>query len=169
MSAFAPALNQTRSFFSFDGTSGGASPDADRIPALFRDIVTRFKGSATGDLRIAEPTRNIYDVYERCQRENWNGEYAIPVSRAAVREAERLLLTFPTYIPVPDIFADPTGAIVFEWYRRPKHRLAISIYGNGVLEFAGLLGVGNSVYGEARIGNALPKIIRNHLQDLFSD
>jgi hypothetical protein len=86
-----------------------------------------------------------------------------------VNESESLLLALPTYVPVPDIFADPTGAIVFEWYRRPRHRLALSIYGNGSIEFAGLLGAGNGVFGEARTGNGLPKIIRDYLLDLFSE
>jgi len=169
MSAIALPLGRGGSFLAFDVTSGGASPDADRIPALLQEIVVRFKRSATGDQRIAEPTRNIYDVYDRCQRQNWNGEDALPVSKEAVKEAENLLLALPAYIPIPDIYPDPTGAIVFEWYRRPRHRLALSIYGNGTLEFAGLLGAGNGVYGEAHIGNNLPKTIRNHLADLFSE
>jgi hypothetical protein len=47
--------------------------------------------------------------------------------------------------------------------------LALSIYGNGSIEFAGLLGAGNGVFGEARTGNGLPKIIRDYLLDLFSE
>jgi len=169
MSAIAPAINRAASFFLFDGTSGGASRDADLIPAHIRDIVFRFKGSATGNLRLDEPTQAIYEVYSKCRQKNWNREGAEPILEEAAKEAENVLLALPSHFPLPDIFADPTGAVVFEWYRRPRHRLVMSFYGNGTPEFAGLLGAGNEVYGEARVGNGLPKIIQDHLRQLFSD
>jgi len=161
--------NRPASFFLFVGTSGGASPDASLIPDYIRDLISRYKVSATGNLRLDEPTQAIYEVYRTCSQKNWNGEQAEPISENAAKEAERLLLALPSHIPVPDIFSDPTGAIAFEWYRRPKHRLVISFYGNGTPEFAGLLGAGNEVYGQARIGSGLPSIIQDHLRQLFSD
>lgn len=169
MSEAAAVLNRTPSFLSFGGTSSGASADAKRIPSQHRDFVSRFIKSATGSQRIAEPRQVIYEVYERCKKKNWNGEGADPISATTPGRAEHLLLALPSHLPVPEIFADPTGAIVFEWYRRPKHRFVMSVYGNGPIEFAGLLGVGNEVYGAARMGDGLPEIIRDHLRQLFTD
>ena len=169
MSEAAALLNHTPSFLSFGGTLSGASADAERIPSQYKAFVSRFIDSATGSQRIAEPRQLIYDVYERCKKKNWNGEGADPISATAVVRAEFLLLALPSHLPVPEIFADPTGAIVFEWYRRPKHRFVLSVYGNGSLEFAGLLGVGNEVYGAARMGDGLPEIVQDHLRQLFSD
>ncbi len=162
------AMNRAASFFLFDGTSGGVSSDANLIPDHIKKVVHNYKRSATGNLRLDEPTQTIYEVYRRCSQKNWNGEDAEPISENAAKEAERLLLALPSHIPIPDIFSDPTGAIAFEWYRRPKHRLVISFYGNGTPEFAGLLGAGNEVYGQTRIGNGLPNIIQDHLRQLFS-
>ncbi len=169
MSEAAALLNGTPSFLSFGGTSSGASAYAERIPSQYRAFVSRFIESATGSQRIAEPRQVIYDAYERCKKKNWNGEGADPIFATTAVRAEHLLLALPSHLPVPEIFADPTGAIVFEWYRRPKHRFVLSVYGNGSIEFAGLLGVGNEVYGAARIGDGLPEIIRDHLRQLFTD
>jgi len=156
------------SFLSY-GTSSGASDDAARIASQFREFFGRFVQSATGSERVLEPRQAIYDLVARCAQENWNGEGAEPITADAASRASELLVSLPSYLPVPDIFPDPSGAISFEWYRRPKHRLVLSIYGNGAVEFAGLLGVGNEVYGEARMAGGLPEIIRAHLRQLFTD
>ncbi len=156
------------SFLSF-GTSSGASDDAARIASQFREFFGRFIQSATGSERILEPRQAIYDLAARCGRDNWNGEGAEKITQQAASRATDLLVALPSYLPVPDIFPDPSGAISFEWYRRPKHRLVLSIYGNGAVEFAGLLGVGNEIYGEARMANGLPEILRFNLRQLFTD
>jgi len=165
----ATAIKSSPTFLSFEGASSGTSADAARIASKFLDFVCRFTESATGNQRIAEPAQAIYDVLSKCNKENWNGEGEEPISKETARRAELLLLTLPSYLPVPDIFPDPTGAISFEWYRRPKHRFVVSIYGSGTIEFAGLLGVGNEVYGAARMGDGLPRILQAHLRDLFAD
>lgn len=151
------------------GTSGGASDDAAHIASQFREFFSRLVQSATGSERVLEPRQAVLDLVVKCGNDNWNAEGAqrIPVEAAA--RAIELLAALPSYIPVPDIFPDPTGAISFEWYRRPKHRLLLSIYGSGAVEFAALLGVGNEMYGEARMEGGLPEIIRAHLRQLFSD
>lgn len=156
------------SFLSF-GTSSGATDDAARVASQFRDFFRRFVESATGSERVLEPRQAIYEVLARCREGNWNGEDAEPISEETALRAIDLLVALPSYLPVPDIFPDPSGAIAFEWYRRPKHRLVLSIYGNGTIEFAGLLGTGNEIYGEARLGNDLPEIIRFNLRQLFAD
>jgi hypothetical protein len=156
------------SFLSF-GTSSGATEDAARIASQYRDFFGRFVQSATGSERILEPRQAIYDLVIRCARDNWNGEGAERITEEAAARASELLVALPSYLPIPDIFPDPSGAISFEWYRRQRHRLVLSIYGNGALEFAGLLGVGNEVYGEVRMAGGLPEIIRAHLRQLFTD
>lgn len=151
------------------GTSSGASDDAVRIASQFRDFFGRFVQSATGSERVLEPRQAIYELVSRCGRDNWNGEGAEKITDDAATRAVELLMALPSYLPIPDIFPDPSGAISFEWYRRPKHRLVLSVYGNGTIEFAGLLGTGNEVYGEASLGNGLPEIVRFNLRQLFSE
>jgi hypothetical protein len=156
------------SFLSF-GTSSGASDDAARIASQFREFFGRFIQSATGSERVLEPRQAIYDLVTRCGHDNWNGDGAERITEETASRATDLLVALPSYLPVPDIFPDPSGGISFEWYRRPKHRLVLSIYANGTVEFAGLLGVGNEVYGEARMASGVPEIIRSNLRQLFTD
>jgi hypothetical protein len=115
------------------------------------------------------PRIEIYEVYHRCRKKNWNGEDAEPITEDAALRADRLLPSLPSCLPVPDIYGDPTGAIVFDWYRRPRHRFALSIFGSGTIEYAGLLGPGNEVYGTARHSEGLPEIVSDHLRQLFAD
>jgi len=165
----AAALLRSPSLLSFDGTSAGASSYAKEIPSQYRDFICRFIESATGSQQIAEPRQAIFEIYHRCREKDWNRQGASAISATAAVQAERLLLALPSFLPVPEIFADPTGAISFEWYRRPKHRVVLSIYGDGSIEFAALLGVGNEAYGATRMEDGLPRIVRDHLQYLFAD
>ena len=169
MSALALTMNRTSPFFLFDGTESGASSLATQVPNCVKAIISHFQGSAFGNQRIDQPAQTILDIYASCNKKDWNGDGAEPISKESAEEAINLLLALPLNLPIPDIFADPTGAIAFEWYRKPSHRLALIIYGNRTVEFTGLYGIGDGVYGEARIRNGFPKIIRSHLRELFSD
>jgi hypothetical protein len=162
-------LTRSPSLLSFDGTSAGASKYAKQIPSQYGEFISRFIESATGSAKVAEPRQAIFDVYHRCRESNWDGDEASAITVMTAVQAEKLLRALPSYLPVPDIFADPTGAISFEWYRRPKHRLVLSIYGDGSIEFAALLGIGNETYGAARLDNGLPGVVRDHLRYLFVD
>jgi hypothetical protein len=154
----------------FDGTAAGASKFAAIVPSQHSIYVSSFAGgSATGAARIGGPIQTVYEVQAQCSRDNWNRDGAVAISMETAAQAETLLLALPSEVPVPEIFADPTGAISFQWYRRPRHRLVLSIYANGIVEFAGLLGVDNEVYGSARMGRGLPRIVRDHLRNLFTE
>lgn len=156
------------SLWLFDGTSG-ASKSAGIVPSQHSQFVSSFiGGSATGVARIGGPIQAIYELQAECNNDNWNRDGAKAISLETAVQAEKLLLALPPELPVPEIFADPTGAISFQWYRKARHRLVLSVYASGIVEFAGLLGVDNEVYGSARMAMGLPRIISNHLRDLFA-
>lgn len=165
MSAIAPTMGRGTTFWLFDGTSRGASLEAKRVPEQHLRLVSALiNGSATG----AEHKQAVHEALELGKQPNWNGEGAEAVSPMTAIQAERLLLALPSYLPAPDIYADPTGAITFEWYRKPRHRFALSIYEDAKIEFAGLLGEDDEVYGSTRMGSILPPVIRDHLRQLFA-
>lgn len=169
MSAIAFPLRQFSSGYGFAGTVSGASQDSNRIPELYRKLVSQFKDSATGSKRIADPTQTIFEVFARCSLQNWDGQGAAPISANAAREARLMLIALPAFLPLPEIYPEATGSIVFEWYWRPGRRLVVTLSGRGSMEYAGLIGTGNEVYGELRFGTSLPKILQDHLRDLFLD
>jgi hypothetical protein len=163
-------LETPSSFWLFDGTAAGASKVSEFVPNQhFRLLLGFANGSATGAARIGGPIQTIYEVQRESSNKNWNGDGAAAITLETALQAERLLLALPPELPVPEIFADPTGGISFQWYRKRRHRLVMSIYANGIIEFAGLLGVDDEVYGAARMGSGLPRIIRDHLRQLFTE
>ena len=123
------------SLWLFDGTDG-ASKTASIVPSQHSEFVSSFVGgSATGVERIGGPIQAIYELQAECNRDDWNRDGATAISLETAAQAEKLLLALPAELPVPDIFADPTGAISFQWYRRPRHRLVLSIYANGIINY----------------------------------
>lgn len=150
------------------GTPTGASDDADLIAEKYVGLFRRFAESATGNERLAEPFYALQQILERCQTGNWDGEGASPISPEAVGEAQAILLTLPFKYPLPDIFPEATGSIALEWYREPGYRFVATVSGRRAIEFAGLFGPGNEIYGEYRLQAGIPSQMRNHLAELFS-
>jgi hypothetical protein len=150
-------------------TIPGASDDAGRIAQSCIELVRRFARSATGNERLQQPLALLEEIYERCRAPNWDSDGAAPIQRAAIRDAQSLLLALPAAFPLPEIFPEGTGAVAFEWYRGRSRRYVATVSGNGTLEFAALAGVGNGVYGELRFTGEVPKLMREHLADLYSE
>lgn len=162
-------IRQPQTPWFFDRTTPGASEAAGRVPTKHSEYLAGFAGgSATGVERIGNPAQAIFEVQAAGAKDDWDSNDAVAIPFEAALQAEQLLLCLPSDIPVPDIFADPTGAICFQWYRKPKHRLVLSIYASGTVEFAGLLG-DDEIYGSARMGRGLPRTIRHHLRELFAE
>lgn len=169
MTAFAATIRELRSFDLLAGASGGASADAARIAQIYLGIFDRFAKSATGNKRLADPLETIADLYRRCRQPNWDRDGAIAISTDAVSDAKAILLALPSHYPVPEIFAEATGSIAFEWYRRSGYRFVVTTSGNSSLEYAGLFGPGNEAYGRARLADGLPEIIQDHLRSLYAE
>lgn len=150
------------------GTPVGASEDANLIANKCRSLLRGFVDSATGNQRFADPFHALEEIFERCQVADWDGEGAPPISQRAVAEAQLVLLTLPLKYPLPEIFPEATGAIALEWYRAPGRRYVVTISGNQTIEFAGLFGPGNEIYGELRLQMGIPKQMRDHLADLYA-
>jgi hypothetical protein len=145
----------------------GVSVDAQRICNILGDLALHWIGSATGQARIAEPLAALYQLYERCQVQDWDGEDAEAISFEALIEAEKLLRLLPSSIPMPEFLPEPTGSIAFEWYRGRNHVYVLSIAGKKAIEFAGLLGQGNEIHGRTNFEDSLPPAIQAQLREFF--
>lgn len=168
MSAVAQSLDFAEPFNVFAGTSSAASDDAKRISEMRARILIDFANSATGNQRLAEPLQTLAETFRECQQPNWDGEGAEPISAQALSDGQAILSSLPSYVPLPEIFPEPTGAIAFAWYRAPGYRYVIAVSGKGVLQYSGLFGAGNDSYGESRLQGGIPKMTRDHLRMLFT-
>src|SRR2546428_1751295 len=99
------ALKRPTSYWVFDGTTDGASNDAEIIPQQHSSLLLGFAdGSATGAVRIVDPIQTIDDVQRQCATPNWNGADAAAISMNTAHRAKKLLLALPPYWPIPDIY-----------------------------------------------------------------
>ena len=144
-------------------TYPGFSEEADKVARLVRNFVGTLTSSASGNKRFAEPFQSLAEIAQKCGFADWDNEGAEPITGEAVSEAQALLRSLPDSIKMPDIFPETTGSIAFEWYHAPGYRYVITLSGTRVIEFAGLFGTGNEIYGEFRIDGGFPKAVRDHL------
>jgi hypothetical protein len=145
----------------------GVSVDAQRICSIFGNLASHWIGSATGQARVAEPMAALFQLYQRCHVEDWNGEDADAISFEALEEASKLLGLLPSSIPTPEFLPEPTGAIAFEWYQGRNRVYLLSISGKKTIEFARLLGYGNEIHGKTNFEDSLPQVIQDQLREFF--
>lgn len=157
----------SRPFGLLSGTGSGASMAAEKLNALYSAILSDWTKSATGNKRFAEAFESLEQIWQKCQSPNWDGEDAEPIAREAISEARALLVSLPSSVKMPDIFPEASGSIAFEWYRAQGYRYVITVSGIRTIEFAGLFGNGNEVYGEFRIEAGFPRPVKDHLEYLY--
>ena len=84
--------------------------------------------------------QQLYEVFEECSSEGWDGERAKPISEETLQSATTFLKSFPLGIEAPDVGAEPDGAITLEWYQSPSKVVSISINPDGWVYWAALIG-----------------------------
>lgn len=57
----------------------------------------------------------LHEIGRVCTKPDWDGEGADPVPSKVVQFAKDLILALPSWIPTPDITAEATGTISFDW------------------------------------------------------
>jgi len=145
----------------------GVSADADRLLSRFKELARDFFQTATAHRRIVQPVDSLIELYRECANPDWDGEGAQPVGEGAVNEACTLLFLLPPDVSSPTLLAEPSGAIAFEWYKKPNQVLVLSVNGNKSIQFAALLGNGNESHGKVNFSGSMPKEIQDKL-DAFS-
>jgi hypothetical protein len=68
---------------------------------------------------------------------------------------------------MPEIVAEPTGEVGFEWRRGQGRIFVISIDGRHKITYAGLFD-GNKTHGTEYFGETLPSAVIEHLRRLYS-
>lgn len=148
-------------------TNRGVSEDAKNLQAIYSLIIEDIFQS----IALGEPHRKaltaLWDVYQECLNDNWDGYGAKAISPINYIEALRFLKTLPTSIPIPEVSVDPDGEIVFEWYKGPRNVFSVSISPNNELTYAGIFG-GSKTHGVEYFGDDLPKTILENLYRLFA-
>lgn len=99
-------------------------------------------------------------VFEECQKANWDGYQAEPISEDTYQLAGQFLKALPLGTSMPAIGAEADGHLTMEWYRSPRRTLSVSISPAGELHYAALMGA-SKAYGTEPFFGEVPETIMN--------
>lgn len=107
---------------------------------------------------------SVYEVLREHSEADWDGDDAKPVSREACAEALRFLTMLPLTIDMPELAAEPDGAIALEWYASPSCLFLASFRGRGIISYAGVFGKNMEIHGKEPFTDSIPRIIIENIQ-----
>lgn len=148
-------------------TDRGLSFVAKRLTSRIKELRDGMTETETLGKSYRETLNALYQSYEECLAENWDGYRANAVSESDLKNAIRFLDTLPTVIPRPEISIDPEGEFAFEWYRGPESVLTVSIGRRGRLSFAARIGR-KRAHGTEYFADELPAVVLENLERIYS-
>lgn len=133
---------------------------------------------ASGQTRTADPEI-------ACATQNTKGQYYFLAAHSLINlfeeskrmerdtmllttfvRARKLLDTIPSGFPVPEIGLDPDGEVAFDWIRRDRTMVSVSIGPEGDPSYAAGLADGTA-YGYVRWVDRFPGALRDLLRQLY--
>jgi hypothetical protein len=100
---------------------------------------------------------SLHALYADHHQPNWDGEGARPISEVTLEMAVLFIRTLPDDVPLPEIAAEPDGAISLDWAASRHQVFTLSIGSSDRLAYAWLDG-SDSGYGVARFdGERIPQ------------
>jgi len=152
-------------------TSFSTRPSGEGIDHGFSRKISENLTSATSQMRQSETfgrlINSLLEVYRECARADWDGYGALAITPNTYQEARSVINALPLSMPLPDIVAEPTGEIGFEWRKGKGYIFVVSVGGKYQMTYAGLFG-GNSVHGSEYFDRTLPPTVIQHIRRLYS-
>ena len=102
----------------------------------------------------------VEEIAGECSVPGWDGYGANAVTAAALAEARAFAEAIDSSLLVPEVGAEPDGALTFEWHRSAWQTLSVSVHGFGVLHYAALLGT-ESICGTEAFRARMPQVLRD--------
>jgi hypothetical protein len=85
----------------------------------------------------------------------WNAQGAPGVTENTIAAAVQLVCALPEGLLAPEITAESTGEIAFEWYGDNRHLVVLTVQDN-LIRWSALLGTGKPVYGREFFSRTIP-------------
>ena len=151
---------------SSEGVDQGSSK---RIVERIIEEVNKLRGSEsmTFGRPLDEILTSLLEIYRECSHAGWDGYGASAVTEDAYEEARKIINLLPSSIKMPEIVAEPTGEMGFEWRRGRGQVFVLSVGGKHRITYAGIFG-GNKIHGSEYFEETLPMVIIEHLRRLYS-
>lgn len=156
--------NRIESFQSLPPCSG-TSEDAhvwEKLESKIREDMSRAM-SVDGQ----EIEQELSQLFQEHCMDNWDGYGAKPITHENFLAAINFLHILPTSVRRPEFSVDPDGAIVFEWYRRPRRVFSVAVEKNNRLTYAGLFD-SSKESGTDYFDSDLSEVLFLHIQRVIS-
>ena len=134
-----------------------------KISESITNVISQMRQSET----FRRLPNSLSEVYRECSRADWDGYGALAITSNTYQEARSVINALPLSMPLPDIVAEPTGEIGFEWRKGKGYIFVVSVGGKYQMTYAGLFG-GNSVHGSEYFDRTLPLTVIQHIMRLYS-
>ncbi len=89
-----------------------------------------------------------------------------PLPELVLRHARDFLRVLPGTLPEPLVVRDDDGALAFEWAGENARSLKVRVGADGMLVYSGRLGLRRRISGAEPLGDDLPVIIRQAIQEV---
>jgi len=80
----------------------------------------------------------------------------VPVDEGTARMAIKFASTLPSFLPAPEIAADPDGEVSFDWLGSSNNMFSVSVDRNGRLAYAGRFSGGRKTNGVEQLSDVCP-------------
>lgn len=170
MSIAAPCIGfDCPNFLTKPSSEGFDQGSSKKIVERIIEGINKLRGSEsmTFGYPLDEVLTSLREVYRECSQVSWDGYGASAVTEDAYEEARKLINLLPSSIKMPEIVAEPTGELGFEWRIGKGRVFVVSVGGKHRITYAGVFG-GNKIHGSEYFEDTLPQIIIEHLRRLYS-
>jgi len=116
------------------------SHEAQVVQQAANHAVSSVEGSRALFGRKANAISELSALANECADEGWDGADARPIDPQAVDNAIAFLRALDDYLPLPEISAEPDGAVSLDWIRSRNRLISVSIGAGDRLAFAWLDG-----------------------------
>jgi len=89
-----------------------------------------------------------------------------PVPELVLKYARDFLRVLPSTLPEPLVTRDDDGALAFEWVGANARMVRVRLGADGMLVYSGRLGVRRRISGAEPLGDELPPMIRQTIQQV---
>ena len=131
----AATMNYNTAYFN---STRGFSTEAESIAEGKQSILNRLLETFSMGERFRNISQRTAEIASIACVRGWDGYDRLPVTFGTYMHAAFFMHTLPEHLPLPELSADPDGAISMEWYRMPDWIFSISIDDTGKLDYSGI-------------------------------